>query len=349
MASQPDFGLLGSAAQLTNLAPSVQQALLGEQQIQQNRNILNQQAMVAEQQKRALTADDIYRAVQGQIVSNPQMDDAQFGEALRPLVAVDPARAAQLQQARLRDRDFSSYFAKPTAQDAARLMVTYPDVRESISKGWDTINEYQRKHMLRLASDIYGYLRSGDTQKAAEYARSHIAGQRAAGEDTTQLEQIADLIPNKPSAALGMVQLMIAGENPEKFSQTFKDLGEDQREEDLHDDKMRKAKAEADIAESNSAWADVTHAAEVGLIKARAGNFYSLISKRAKMLGKSPRDVTIDDMKGDPSLSSNPNNRKVRDFFHRSGAYDNKAPTATDPKTGRKVRFNRASGQWEAM
>src|SRR5512139_3353368 len=94
---------MNHAAELTNVLPGVQQAVLGQQNIQQNQNVLDQQA-------RANAA----RQAAAQIATNPHMDDATFEQALVPIAAADPAQAAALRQSRAMQRDIASVIANPT-------------------------------------------------------------------------------------------------------------------------------------------------------------------------------------------------------------------------------------------
>lgn len=355
MASQPiDYGsIIGGAARQIDTYDQVQRALLGQQQLQQNANILAQQQNLMRAQATQDNAEQVLRGVQASLAANPQADDASFEGMIAPLGQVAPDKLMALRAGRARERDIASYFSDPTEKGVAQLMVKYPDLKDQLGKGWDVLNQAERRDYLRQASDVYGYLRAGAPDKAVQYISDLIYAGRVAKGEVSHLQQVSDIIKQDPKAGLGFVQLILAGENPDRFSANLKDLGDNERAEDLHPAKQRKAEADASIAESNSAWRGIQNAAQAGLAQARAANLFSLVNRRAKLLNKPVEQVTVKDMQNSlgkaAARSPKSSVRDAHDFFHQTGRHDPTAPTATDPRTGRKVRFNASTAKWEPM
>lgn len=218
MASQPDFGLLGSAAQLTNLAPSVQQALLGEQQRQQNSNLLTQQAMQIEQQKKA------------------------------------QALAEQRQQAM--NLALNGVIQDPSAHNVGRFMMQFPEMGEQVSKGFDVLSNAQREATLKTAVDVKGYLDGNDIPGARKILLAHIDADKAAGVDTSQYQALVDMLDKNPQAAKALANITIASAlGKDKFAEAYGKIGEEARADQKQPYIVRQEAAKASQEETAAAFA----------------------------------------------------------------------------------------------
>lgn len=232
------LGLMGGAANIGGIGQNIQQTLLGGQAIQQNQNVLAQQAR-AEQARQALA-----------VATDPNATPDLREQAMGALQQSDPAQASALRQQMQQRAALSAYFQKPTATGTLQLITSYPDLKDQIVKGWEFYTGAAKEAKLAAAADAYGYLRSGDANAAVNILRSHMDADKAAGLPTEGYQELIDTITANPTTGLAIAGLMLAaGAGPEKFTEAHGKLGEEERAAELQPGLVRKGNAEATTAE----------------------------------------------------------------------------------------------------
>lgn len=253
MPSLPDFNLLGDTANLTNVNANVQQALLGDQQIQQNQNVLAQQSR-----------ENAARQAMAQIATTPNLDDGQFEQLLAPIAQADPNAALQMRRQRQMQRDLSGLMANPNARAIGRFGVAYPEALKGLKEAWDVMDAAAREATTKTSADVYGYLKAGDGEGAIKVLQSHMDAAGQTGEDTSAYPQLIDLIRNNPQGALTLAGLNLSlGMGHDKFADTYGKLGEETRANEKQPYEVRKSAAEATTAEVGAEFAPKKAASEL--------------------------------------------------------------------------------------
>jgi hypothetical protein len=204
------FDYIGAMGGVPNVSTTLQNALLGEQQRQQNANALEQQAMQIEAEKQAR------------------------------------ARAEQRQAAM--SQDFGTLMQKPNAASVGRFMMTYPEAAEGLKKGWDTLSGAQRQAGLRTSTDVHGLLRAGRSEDAIALLQSHQEAAKATGEDVSAYPAIIDMIRTDPQHALAWSSInMATALGQEKFADNYGKIGEERRADEVQPYKVQQEAADASI------------------------------------------------------------------------------------------------------
>ncbi len=272
------FGLMGGAANIGGVNANIQNTLLGQQSIQQNDNVLAQQARAEEARKAmsdivlaggssispvgiAATPEDEarsrYPGVAGR--SDAPVD---INAAWKRLALADPQAAAQLRAQMEQKAALGRYFENPSAKGTFELLTTYPALKDEISKGWDVYQGAAKEAKLAATADAYGYLTptkanpNGDPAGAVKIIRDHMEADKAAGLDINGYQELIDTITANPTAGRAIAGLMLAaGAGPEKFAEAHGKIGEEERAGELQGSAVRKAAAEAATAEVGAQYA----------------------------------------------------------------------------------------------
>ena len=248
---------MGQAAELTNIYPGIQQALLGQQQIQNNQNTLDQQARA-----------DAARQAQAQIVTTPNLDDATFEQLLHPIAQADPNAAMQLRRNRQMQGDLRTLLNDPTPRALMNFNATYPEAMKDVNAAVDGLDKAQKQAALGTASDIHALLAPAfspnatpeQKQAAVNSARkvldAHRAADEAAGLDTSSYDQLGELLDTNPAAVsifAGSIVSKIAG--PDKYAETFGKIGEEDRSNQKQPYVLRQEAAKASQEETAAQYA----------------------------------------------------------------------------------------------
>lgn len=252
-----------------------------------------------------------------QNLPNPARDSqvAQELQLKAAQIAEQRAQAQQVQQANALEAQRRADFAKfmdhpnPTASDYSNLMLQYPKEREAVKAAFDLRDEAARTSDLRHLSDVYGYIRSGDTQRAAAAWQKRMEADPSPDDEDAMIGDLIRTSPHRARNAIGVMLASIAG--PEKFAAAFgniadAELDQDQWETkkpiaeaeaasapDYYSNRARKEKADASIAESDAAWRAAKNSSAVSLTNAQIANLRSLIVQRGREARKSKDKVTV--------------------------------------------------------
>lgn len=237
-------GIMAEFANLPTVNSSVQSALLGQQNIQQNQNVLAQQQR-AEQARKATA-----------IATDPNVAPELRQQAMGALQQNDPAAAYALRQQIQRQQDLAAYVQNPTTKGALSLYLAHPDLKDSLDKGIGLLQGDAKQAKLSAVTDILGYLKNGDATGAAKIAQAHIDADRAAGLPVDGAQNLLSAINSDPKTAVALGNMMMIGlAGPDKIAETVGKVGENTRADELQPAAVRKAGADAVTAEVGAQFA----------------------------------------------------------------------------------------------
>jgi hypothetical protein len=187
------LGAMGGVQSLPNPNAAFAQGVAGAQLQEQNANALAAQ-------KAKMAADAEKQRMQAQ-------RDAQYQAALQQ--ALD----------------------NPSPKNFAALSLINPEAHEAIKSGWGMIDKDAQTTALRDLSAVYGYATSGNVESARKIIQNHIDADKTAGQDTSQYEMMAGLLdePGGLKKLAGISGILLSSAVPDKFAETFKEIGADER------------------------------------------------------------------------------------------------------------------------
>lgn len=302
MASQPNFGLLGQNLN-TNVNDTVMQALFGEQQRQQNQNVLDQQARA-----------DAVREAQGRMVmrAQPQQPiaggdtadlEASFDRSLQNgsdeadlaiIAQADPAAAQQIIRQRRMRQDFAAVSADPTANNIARFGMAYPEALKGLKDAYDLMNAGQKQAAAKASADVYGYLKAGDGNGAIRILQQHMDAAQSTGEDVSAYPQMIEAIRQNPKAAQALAGINLSLAAPESFEKAYATIGDERRSDELQPDLVRKGKAEAGIKETEQRFAPQKAESELATAQAQRQKIAADIANDAARLALDRDKLELD-------------------------------------------------------
>lgn len=242
------LGLMGGAANIGGVNAGVQQALLGQQQIQQNQGILDQQ-----------TRENAARQAAATIASTPHIDDAQFEQLLKSIAQADPNAAVQMRRTRAIQQGSAELMKNPTAQNIGRFGMAYPEALKPLEDAWKVMDAGQREAATKTSADVYGYLHAGDSNGAIKILQQHMDAAGQTGEDVSAYPQLIETIRSNPKGALALAGLNLSlGMGHDKFADTYGKLGDEGRATEVQPYKVAEAKATASIKGTEARYAPQT-------------------------------------------------------------------------------------------
>lgn len=191
-----------------------------------------------------------------------QMQRAQFG------------RMQQMQQATMQVAQ------NPTPTNIAQLALAFPEISEQTKRAFDMYQPAQQQAHLKALTPVYAAAQGGRPDVAAGLLDQQAQGFENSGmqQDAQEARTMAQLLRTSPQHATLMLGTSLAGVlGPEKFGQTFKDLGSESREQGLLPAKLQEGQANADIKTAEAVGAPTKVAADIA-------NTNSMIAQRAGQL-----------------------------------------------------------------
>ena len=171
--------------------------------------------------------------------------------------------------------DLAALARQPNAKasDYAAMMVRYPQLSEHFKRGWETLNGEQQQNKLSVATQVYAAVNSGRPDIAAELLTSQATALRNSGkeEEAKAAETMAKFIEMDPGSAKTSTGLLLSSlMGPDKFAETFTKLEKEGRDAALapsqltqSQEKARKDKADADLAEIKARYGEQTEVANL--------------------------------------------------------------------------------------
>jgi hypothetical protein len=141
------------------------------------------------------------------------------------------AEMVQAQQAQARlDAAQEAFIKNPSAENVRTLFMLDPKSREAIQAAHKASDAETQSINLKDQTAVHGYLSAGRPQDASRILQRRIDADKAAGRDTSDDQQMLDLINEDPAAARAASVYSLAGTvGPDKFAATFGNLGDADR------------------------------------------------------------------------------------------------------------------------
>jgi hypothetical protein len=189
-----------------------------------------------------------------------QMQRAQFG------------RLQQMQQATMQVAQ------NPTPQSIAQLSIAFPEMSENFKRSFDMLTPAQQLARVNQASQVYAAAQNGRPDIAAQLLREQAQAAQNSGDAQGAQHQLrmAEWAETHPKSFTGMAgAILAAAMGPDKFGQTFRDIGSETRDQGLYPSKLQESQAGADIKTAEAAAAPAKIAADIAdknsVISQRAG------------------------------------------------------------------------------
>lgn len=148
--------------------------------------------------------------------------------------------------------DFNALAANPnpTGKDYAAMIAKYPQLSESLKRGFDIIESGKKDALISHATQVYSALNAGKPEIAKEVLNERIAALKNSGNEAEakNSEVLLRLIETNPETAKISSGLMLSSVmGPDKFTETFSKLGEEGRKAAVFDPELVKKKEIADL------------------------------------------------------------------------------------------------------
>jgi hypothetical protein len=179
----------------------------------------------------------------------------QAGQAVQTGQFNQQIQQYQLNQLHNYQQDVSSVLQNPNAgpQDYAALTLKYPQQAQQIKDSWGLLNEGQQRASLDRAQQAYSAILSGRPDVASQTIRNYAQSLTNSGAPQREIDAsnaMADAIDASPQNAQhigGMLLASVMG--PDKFAQTFGQIGAEQRAQNLEPyEQAQRGAAVADIS-----------------------------------------------------------------------------------------------------
>lgn len=178
------------------------------------------------------------------------------GAGIQQVQAERQMQQAKLQMQQQMQADMLELSQNPSSANIAKYSAKYPQLTEQLKKTWDMVEPAERQAKLDHATQVYAAFNSDRPDVALKLMRDQAAALRNSGHEreASAAEAMAQVFEKDPTFAkiqTGKILGAIAG--PEKFAAAFKDIGGEQRADELQGDLVRKGAADADAAISGAA------------------------------------------------------------------------------------------------
>lgn len=244
---------------------------------------------------------DGYLAALGQL---PSYQELQHNSLVNRNIQLDNQQAEDARNAAIdkqgRDRvrsqqmaaDLASFNAQPSSDAAVRLMTTYPELRDPIKDAWGLRQAEAQKQQLGAFTQIKAAIGNGKPDMAIGILQKHIDADRMRGADTSDDENMIEMIRSDPTRfAANLDGIIAAVSGPEKFADASKSLadatkaiGEDSRAAQVQPSLVRKTNAEAAEAETKATYAPQVIQSSLLNDEANRRNVDSQIATRAAQI-----------------------------------------------------------------
>ncbi|AIL76272.1 hypothetical protein IX88_14010 [Acinetobacter baumannii] len=158
--------------------------------------------------------------------------------------------------------DLANLANNPTPEGYSKVMTMYPQLSENLKRAYDTMDDGQRKNTLSLASQSYAALANNQPDIAKQVLGDAATAYENSGnkKDAGVLRGYVKMIENNPSAARTSIGMLMASTNPDKFSEIYGKLGEEQRASEMQPYQIKDIQAKTAYTEAQTK--DIPLAAE---------------------------------------------------------------------------------------
>jgi hypothetical protein len=275
--------------------------------------------------------------------------------------------------------------ANPSYEGFRAIQLQFPEQHQAISAAFSGFDDNQRQRTMGTLAEVVALGRNGRWDLAANGVEKLVDAESNAGfADETDYEMLRILREgddDERQAALGLlISQMAAAGGPKFMAENWNAFFDEDRDRSRLPSQLRKEAADADvaeaeaenagdffegrareqladagIAESNSAWAEMKNATTVAKSSAQLGNIRSMIAKRAAALGKPIEKVTVGEVrsyigKKRSKGGLSPTEQIVEGALSpkpappRSRRTAPAAPIIVNPKTGQRMTLR--DGKW---
>ncbi|MFH3939163.1 hypothetical protein WDA44_01695 [Acinetobacter nosocomialis] len=150
--------------------------------------------------------------------------------------------------------DLATLANNPTPEGYSKVMTKYPQLSENLKRAYDTMDDGQRKNTLSLASQSYAALANNQPDIAKQVLGDAATAYENSGnkKDAGVLRGYVKMIENNPSAARTSIGMLMASTNPDKFSEIYGKLGEEQRASEMHPYDIAESRAKTAYTEAQT-------------------------------------------------------------------------------------------------
>lgn len=186
-----------------------------------------------------------------------QLDLQRQQQEANAMTVADKQRTEK--QTKLLQIDLAAASQNPTPSMLASLMTKYPQLSEHFKKTYDVLNTEQQKARLGQATQVYAALQSGNPEMAQKLLleQSEAFANSGMENEAKTAKVIAETIKLHPATALTSTGLFLAhAMGPEKFTETFTALQNEQRNAAKAPAELSEAQAKASKAAVDSKYAE---------------------------------------------------------------------------------------------
>ncbi|MDP7923069.1 hypothetical protein [Acinetobacter baumannii] len=150
--------------------------------------------------------------------------------------------------------DLANLANNPTPEGYSKVMTMYPQLSENLKRAYDTMDDGQRKNTLSLASQSYAALANNQPDIAKQVLGDAATAYENSGnkKDAGVLRGYVKMIENNPSAARTSIGMLMASTNPDKFSEIYGKLGEEQRASEMQPYEIAESKAKTGLTNAQT-------------------------------------------------------------------------------------------------
>ena len=189
-----------------------------------------------------------------------QLDSQRQTQEANTLALEEKKRAAE--QTKLIQADLALVSQNPPPAALASLITKYPQLSEQLKRGYDVQSAERQKSGIQQATQVYAALQAGKPEIAQQLLleQSEAFANSGMEQEAKTAKVIAEMVKLNPATALTSTGLMLAATmGPDKFTESFTHLQNEQRnaakapaELSEAQSKANKAAVESKYAESNA-------------------------------------------------------------------------------------------------
>jgi hypothetical protein len=170
------------------------------------------------------------------------------------LAQIEAQRKAAAQEAM--QAELATLSANPTPQAIAQMSIKYPQLSEGFKRSYDMLAPEQKQARLSATVPVYAAALNGQPAVAADLLDRQAESLKNSGreQEAEQIRAFATLFRDQPESAKETAGLLLSAVmGPDKFVETFGQLGQEQRAAELQPLTVREAVAKTTTAEVTAA------------------------------------------------------------------------------------------------
>lgn len=185
----------------------------------------------------------------------------------------------------------------PTPQDVAQLSVMFPEMSEQFKRSFDMLTPVQQQNKINATLPIYAAVQNGRYDTAAQMLHDQATASENSGnaQQAAQQRAMAQMVLDHPETANTTMGLLLSSAmGPDKFTEAFKGIGDQQRASQLQPAALQKAQGEGLESQAKGLVAAQTVPQQVQKAGLENQNLNSQIANRANQLALDRDKLTSD-------------------------------------------------------